>query len=152
VLTNVVGFDVKVWDPTAPTYISNGVTVVPGDIGYPGTTTGLAGAYVDLGSKASSGTTSLIANRFTGKPIPPKAGSSWASYTWDTWPTHYDYDSQDTNGTLDSVSSSTSPFPTVLPSHGIDDINERVTAPPYPYPLRGIQVKIRVYEPDSRQV
>ena len=26
------------------------------------------------------------------------------------------------------------------------------TSPPYPYPLRGIQVKIRVFEPDSRQV
>ena len=27
-----------------------------------------------------------------------------------------------------------------------------ITSPPYPYPLRGIQVKIRVFEPDSRQV
>ena len=27
-----------------------------------------------------------------------------------------------------------------------------MTAPPYPIPLRGIQVKIRTFEPDSRQV
>ena len=24
--------------------------------------------------------------------------------------------------------------------------------PPYPYPLRGIQVKIRAFEPDSKQI
>jgi hypothetical protein len=29
---------------------------------------------------------------------------------------------------------------------------ENMTAPPYPIPLRGIQVKIRTFEPDSRQV
>jgi KaiC/GvpD/RAD55 family RecA-like ATPase len=29
---------------------------------------------------------------------------------------------------------------------------ENETSPPYPVPLRGIQVKIRVFEPDSRQV
>ena len=38
-------------------------------------------------------------------------------------------------------------------SNGIvDDVNEQITSPPYPAPLRGIQVKIRVFEPDSRQV
>lgn len=36
--------------------------------------------------------------------------------------------------------------------NGVDDPGERETSPPYPVPLRGIQVKIRVYEPDSRQV
>ena len=34
----------------------------------------------------------------------------------------------------------------------IDGDSERVTRPPYSAPLRGIQVKIRVYEPSSRQV
>ncbi len=29
---------------------------------------------------------------------------------------------------------------------------ERITSPPYPVPLRGVQIKIRVYEPTSRQV
>jgi hypothetical protein len=34
----------------------------------------------------------------------------------------------------------------------VDDTGELRTAPPYAVPLRGIQVKIRVFEPDSRQV
>lgn len=34
----------------------------------------------------------------------------------------------------------------------VDDITEMETSPPYPVPLRGIQVTIRVFEPDSRQV
>ncbi len=36
--------------------------------------------------------------------------------------------------------------------NGVDDADELRTSPPYPVPLRGIQVKIRVFEPDSRQV
>ena len=39
------------------------------------------------------------------------------------------------------------------PGYGIvDDAGEMETSPPYPVPLRAIQVKIRVYEPDSRQI
>jgi hypothetical protein len=34
----------------------------------------------------------------------------------------------------------------------VDDIDEQEAPPPYPAPLRGIQVKIRVFEPDSKQI
>ena len=34
----------------------------------------------------------------------------------------------------------------------IDDAGEKETAPPYGFPLRGIEVRIRCYEPTSRQV
>ena len=34
----------------------------------------------------------------------------------------------------------------------VDDISEWITSPPYPVPLRGIQIKIRSFEPDSRQI
>ena len=34
----------------------------------------------------------------------------------------------------------------------VDDPNERESRPPYPTPLRGIKVTIRVYEPSSKQV
>jgi hypothetical protein len=37
-------------------------------------------------------------------------------------------------------------------NNGVDDPGERETSPPYPYPLRGIEVKIRIYEPTTRQV
>ena len=36
--------------------------------------------------------------------------------------------------------------------NGVDDLNERETSPPYPSPLRGIQIIIRTLDPDSRQV
>jgi hypothetical protein len=35
---------------------------------------------------------------------------------------------------------------------GVDDIGERETAPPYDRPLRGMQVILRAYETDSRQI
>ena len=34
----------------------------------------------------------------------------------------------------------------------VDNASELLTQPPYPVPLRGIQIKIRCFEPDSRQV
>ncbi|WP_442485224.1 PulJ/GspJ family protein [Aeoliella sp. SH292] len=36
--------------------------------------------------------------------------------------------------------------------YGPDDPGERETSPPYPVPLRAVQVKLRAYEPDSRQM
>ncbi|MCI0492616.1 MAG: type II secretion system GspH family protein [Planctomycetes bacterium] len=35
---------------------------------------------------------------------------------------------------------------------GVDDVGERETVPPYDKPLRGMQVLLRVYERDSRQI
>jgi hypothetical protein len=35
---------------------------------------------------------------------------------------------------------------------GVDDSGERETTPPYDKPLRGVQVLMRVYEPDSRAI
>jgi hypothetical protein len=36
--------------------------------------------------------------------------------------------------------------------NGVDDRGERETSPPYPVRLRGLEVKIRTYEPGTRQV
>jgi type II secretory pathway pseudopilin PulG len=46
------------------------------------------------------------------------------------------------------------PPPLTLPAIrlGPDDVGERETAPPYDKPLRGVQVIMRVYEPDSRAI
>ena len=37
-------------------------------------------------------------------------------------------------------------------ANGVDDVLERETAPPYPVPLRGIQARLRIIDPDTRQV
>ncbi len=48
-----------------------------------------------------------------------------------------------------TIPSSTDP---IQYQNGVDDIGERETQPPYAVPLQGIQIKIRVFEPGSRQV
>lgn len=116
ILTNVIGFDVKVWDPEA-------------------------GTYVDLGSGAG---------RFGGNGDARSGLNSSAYRVYDTWSLHYEHDGIDQDGRL-GVDQGTNGFDDDG-SGGVDDAGERETAPPYPFPLRGIQVKIRVFEPDSRQV
>lgn len=94
--------------------------------------------------------------------------------TFDTWPTHYESngvneDLDDTMGVLlsdptsngipavdegtDGFDSQTL-YPDVVTAlrYGADDEAERETRPPYDAPLRGLQVALRVYERDSRQI
>jgi hypothetical protein len=42
--------------------------------------------------------------------------------------------------------------PNIVGNGQVDEDLEKEAPPPYPHPLRGIQVKIRVFEPDSRQI
>ncbi len=191
VLTNVIGFDVKVWDPGVPTYsYSNGATVSGG-----------TGAYVDFGASYTSGGTpngagspvTLVANQ--PHTYVPAAGSTYPRFVdmsnlgyygsyygcqsgifesglasssgtpqcvYDSGCFSYSNElgnSQATNGLDDSQPNT--------PGYGIvDDLSEYILTsssfgslqnyapgiPPYPVPLRGIQVKIRCFEPDSKQV
>jgi len=138
VLSNVIGFDVKVWSPWA---------LDP--------RTGTQGAYVDLG--------------YGTKPDDPLASSGHAKsylpslaargFIYDTWSTHYEHDGIDQDQGMDNgagVDQGTNGFDDVMvgttATNGIDDVTERETMPPYPVPLRGIQVKIRSYEPTTRQI
>jgi len=67
-----------------------------------------------------------------------------------TWAMHYERDGvdQDNDGTddqgTDGLDNDT--------SNGVDDVGERETSPPYPVPLRGVQIRIRTWDPDSRQI
>jgi hypothetical protein len=124
ILTNVIGFDVKAWDP-------------------------VAGMYVDLGT--GSGTFSSAMNKQVGKDTSGNAVNLTGVY--DTWSTHYE--SETVSGLGGTPGQAMDGFDTPIngSTNGIvDDAAELRTSPPYPVPLRGIQVKIRVFEPDSRQV
>ena len=71
---------------------------------------------------------------------------------YDTWSLGYEADGidQDGNGIVDQ---GTDGLDSTTPPDGvIDDAGERETSAPYPYPLRGIEVRIRCYEPTSRQI
>jgi hypothetical protein len=167
-LTNVIGFDVKAWDPGARVYQLNGVAVVPGDPGYSkaltdGTLVGY-GAYVDLGYGHYGPYTPPL-----NAPTPAFYGDgnpkSRLTRVYDTWSTHYEHDGIPQSGGVGDLA--TNGFDDVEDQNGVDsdgdgvinsidgvvdDPGEMDTSPPYPVPLRGIQVRIRVFEPDSRQI
>lgn len=89
--------------------------------------------------------------------------------TYDTWSFHYENNGIDEDGDglfdegtngfddpgiyLDERNLPNNPI--VIPNirlSGPDDQGEYETTPPYPVPLRGMQVTLRVYERDSRQI
>jgi len=147
VLRNVLAFDVRVFDPEAAIRAVSGSTVglVPGDPGYATATTpspAALGCYVDLGSLASlSGSTTLTGSA---------TALSKLTRIYDTWSTHYECNGIDENndgvvdGSTDGLDNNADGV--------VDDDGERDTRPPYPVPLRGIEIRIRCYEPSSREV
>jgi hypothetical protein len=178
ILQNVIGFDVKAWDPGAPVLLAtaSGQVLMPGDPGYfeglryiyvlgDATYTVVSlGAYVDLNYACvlgSTGLTNLVRNTgsvFAGPGItglpgvngyrnlgtdPSPNPTVLRSAVYDTWSTHYERElgtGRGINGFDDNGDGV------------VDDPGEMEFPPPYAAPLRGIQVKIRCFEPDSRQV
>jgi type II secretory pathway pseudopilin PulG len=137
------------------------------------------GTYVDLGYYRYANTRTIDNNLFTnfGYPRPYFADApSWPpsitnttgqllyidndhiGITYDTWSLSYERDG------VFQLNSFTSYGPTAARmdmqtngldddlANGVDDAAERETVPPYSQPLRGLQVKIRLYEPGTRQV
>jgi hypothetical protein len=174
ILTNVIGFDVKIWDPGAIVILRTKISdssvslLMPGDLDYVtayahlGNTYGgfsyaqsSLGAYVDAGNPWTPATAHFAGvGRSVGWTDPE--GAQYLSSVYDTWSTHYEdvpLYAGDTrmgrshNGFDDQIAE------TGAVANGVvDDDVEKLTSPPYPHPLRGIQVKIRVFEPDSRQI
>lgn len=184
VLSDVLAFDVQIYDPGAPLYQVNGTIVQPsGTVGGPflnaigtGTPTGF-GTYADLGWNNVPG---YNYTSITGAPatlFQQERRLGWhpafpnelrgAPAVYDTWTTYYESDQINQEEALFyTQAQSTLPW---LPwqidvidqgTNGLDENNingpddplERETSPPYPYPLLGVQVKLRVYEPESRQI
>jgi type II secretory pathway pseudopilin PulG len=158
VLTNVIGFDVKVWEPAA----NNG-----------------AGGYIDLGSPVmvngqtqQNGVISLTNFSPPQGPTVPRfnnygikesglagSGTAGIATTACVYDTGCFYENEgiyhlDQNGNIQVDT------PGGESTNGLDDDNdgivddktEQLSTPPYPVPLRGIQIKIRCFEPDSRQI
>jgi len=173
VLMNVLGFDVRVFDPGAPVGVPAGSdsAVVPGDSGFAGTQVAANGAYVDLGWNrgpygvvATSGQRPRFAS--VGEPLSGLRNPS-GPFVWDTWSTHYESNGfdDDQDGTTDEGADGLdndsdgkvdeSPYDVdgdgLFTSPG-DDPGELETLPPYRFPLRGIEIRLRCYEPSSRQV
>ncbi len=138
VLTNVLSFDVRVFDPQASVRTKSGFVLLPGDGDYvsaSGTAT-TRGAFLDLG-RVNAGT--VLSGSASAK-----AGGLVATY--DTWSTAYETDGNGTDQGADGLDS--------LGAIGDlpDDAGETETSPPYPVSLRAVEVRIRCYDPTSRQV
>lgn len=168
IMNNVLSFDIKVWDPYAPIYSStlpNGtvVAVQPSDTGYIDTAqTGALpigyGAYVDLNyisyPPGSAAAPAGIPAPLFSNPGALKSGLMSAGVggyaTYDTGSFSYEQDGldQDRDGVIDSGTD-------LLDNdgqNGVDDALELESPPPYSVPLRGMQIKIRCFEPNSRTV
>jgi hypothetical protein len=164
VLTNVIAFDIRVFDPRASVPAAEDTAGrLPGDLGYQPAAAPQAGdgvgAYVDL---AWGGGTPTVRT----EDFPPTGSSSFQSAgvavtdlprrvalpsaTYDTWSRHLEFNGidDDGDGVIDEG------------VHGIDSDGDgwpehaqhAETSPPYPLPLRGLEIRLRCYEPASRQV
>lgn len=162
VLANVLAFDVRVFDPEAPVQNAGTAAVIQGDPGFSaGGTTAAQGAYIDLGWLGGSavkigsvfpppGTCALLSAGMCVTGTGGTLANRTLDQTYDTGSLHYEFNGidEDDNGVVDQGTNG-------LDDNGdgvIDDEAERETSPPYPVPLRGLEVRIRCYEPQSRQV
>jgi len=178
VLNNVIAFDVRVFDPDAPIQVPGGSGAVsPGDPplrpsdptaskGFvPGRASAAFGAYVDLFWNRAIGLTGAVSSPFI--LFPPSGTTAFQSAgvtvagspsgaiisgtaVYDTWSTHYESNGldEDQDGTVDQGTNGLDDNKNGL----VDEPLEAETSAPYPVPLRGIEVRIRCYEPSSRQV
>ena len=149
VLSHIAAFDAKLFDPQAeirsyPLPNGEAVAVTPEDPGYAASTPIGVGTYVDL-NYAGNSTLSL----FSG---PPNPKSRLGQNVYCTWSTHYERDGIDQDdGGSGPVDEATNGLDDDN-AHGADDEAERETSPPYPFPLRGVQVTFRVRDPASQQI
>jgi type II secretory pathway pseudopilin PulG len=151
-LSNVLAADIRVFDRLAQVKASEDKVeaLSPGDPGYAETidpahafahaTLG-TGAYVDLWY--SRYLANAPVTEFSGQP---DSKSTLATATYDTWSLGYELTGPAFDG-VDSAPSGGGPL-----NGAIDDVTERVSSPPYPVPLRGVQIRLRVLEPETRQV
>lgn len=159
VLTNVIGFDVRVFDPQARVQAGT-PPVYPGDLGY-ANGAGATGAYVDLGLMGGTPTPITSGTAFppAGQTALQSAGmrirnaaasNAFAFSTYDTWSLHYEFNGENEDGDtlIDEGANGADDNADDQP----DNPAEYETSPPYPVPLRGIEVRIRCYEPTSKQI
>lgn len=137
-LYNALAFDVRIFDRGAPLYDAGGVVYGPSDPGPASPPSVGTGAYVDLGY-LNEPLSPPPTSEFSARPRQAHASAdAWPAPTFDTWPAFYGA-ANAFNG-LDDTNS------------GLVDIDEHPYQPPYSATPAGIQVKLRAYEPDGRQI
>ena len=149
ILTNVLAFDVRVFDPAAPIGLSGSTAIVPGDTGSVGGSG--SGAYVDLGHSITTNSLLSANPLFSSSKSVDVTNGTTLPRTYCTWSTHYEANGIDEDGIAGTDQGTDGLDSSTPPNSLVDESSEQETSPPYPYPLRGVEVRIRVYEPKSRQ-
>lgn len=173
ILGNVIGFDVRVYDPDAQPRAAGPWAIYPNEQEYTGLSatgtlsfTGIPparGAFIDLGCLPMSGLTILTGSGSGKSGLSKSAVTGTATY--DTWSTHFESNGideddfvdgnagvdQGTNGRDDT---STPTLPTLI--SGIaglpDEAAEAEVPPPYRRNIPAIEIRIRCFDPTSRQI
>lgn len=152
VLTNVIAFDVRVFDPDAIARLNGSTVVYPNEQTY--TTAllpvGFTGCCLDLGCSGTAATT-VLSGTGNSKSRLAKIGITGTA-TYDTWSTAYETNGVDDDlpldGIIDDATNGVDDDGDNIP----DDADETETAPPYSRPLRAIEIRIRCYDPTSREI
>ena len=181
ILSNCIGFDVRVLDETTPMARIGDVLLAPDDPGYAaamltpgGPVSTTLPTYVDLDYEGANNSVNddldALTDEYDEVETPRRIDSptwydvspfqtpgvqvgtdiSLTPRTYDTWSTHYE-----TNGADDDGDTITDEGHDRLDNNAnsqIDESLESETSPPYPVPLRGVEVRVRCYEPFSKRV
>ena len=159
VLTNVLSFDIKVWDPLVPLrYDSHATTAVPGtplvpsDYGYSGGagfSPAIYGAYVDLNYSGTVNSTYFSGPYYGNGQLSLLSATANSGYaTYDLWPAGYEYYAlaQPATAKESTVSTMTARMASMTPMSGPSVVHRTRCR------LRGMQIEIRVWEPTTQQV
>ena len=176
ILTNVLAFDVRVFDPGLPLgqSASGDLATVPTDNSYNPANSVARGGYVDLGHSPNTpvvATTGTVTWPHFRGPGQQKSGlANGSAYVYDTGSLHYEANGirenpaaanpdEGTDGIDNDRDGKIDEPPIDLNGDGDftdvsagEDTGEMESSAPYPYPLRGIEIRIRCLDPDSRQV
>lgn len=127
---------------TGTTVSGSAVAVITGTRAPAAITTPFPSLFLTTGISAFQSDGVVAVNAAVPNP-PPTA-------TYDTWSMHFEFNgiNEDGDAMIDDGTNGLDDNGNGVP----DDPAEYETSPPYPVPLRGIEVRIRCYEPSSRQV
>jgi len=173
-LTDVAAFDVKVWSPNTQIKSAGDQVLVPNDPNYAAVTTAPSpppatdGAYVDLGAALPFFAPGNPANAwFSGIPSrnsglgsedistpAPNDGTLFTTLgnTWCTWSQHYETDGINQDVGDDVLVDQGSDGLDNDGMNGPDDDFELETRPPYPHPIRSLEITLRLIEKGTGQV
>ncbi len=158
-LSDCVAFDIKIFDPNSEVaniagtdYLldSNDPGFNPDPVSMPITSTG---GYVDLGFGVPF--VPVVLNGWFADNATPATSAPasvlWTANTWCSWFAGYESDGIDQNvDTIITDEGANGVDDDGL--NGIDDNAERETQPPYPYPIRSIQISVRMIEKKTNQI